>query len=100
MACRLVPPEDRLYVTSKLFFAYALANCLFAGLRLGATVILDSEWPTAERFAQMVKQNRPSILFIVPTLYHKMLQAGVAETLKKSGIQHFISPGEALPSSV
>ena len=43
MACRLVPPEDRLYVTSKLFFAYALANCLFAGLRLGATVILDSE---------------------------------------------------------
>ena len=48
----------------------------------------------------MVKQNRPSILFIVPTLYHKMLQAGVAETLKKSGIQHFISPGEALPSSV
>ncbi len=93
-------PEDRLYATSKLFFAYALANCLFAGLRLGATVILDSEWPTAERVAEMVKQHRPTILFCVPTLYHKMLQTGVAEILKDSGIRHFISAGETLPSSV
>lgn len=93
-------PEDRLYATSKLFFAYALANCLFAGLRLGATVILDSEWPTAERVAQMVKQYRPSILFSVPTLYHKMLQADVAVPLHKSSIRHFISAGETLPSCV
>jgi acyl-coenzyme A synthetase/AMP-(fatty) acid ligase len=93
-------PQDRLYATSKLFFAYALANCLFAGLRLGATVILDSEWPTAERVAEMVKQHRPTILFCVPTLYHKMLQTGVAEALKESGIRHFISAGETLPSSV
>ena len=93
-------PQDRLYATSKLFFAYALANCLFAGLRLGATVILDSEWPTAERVAEMVKQHRPTILFCVPTLYHKMLQAGVAAILKGSGIRHFISAGETLPSPV
>ena len=93
-------PQDRLYATSKLFFAYALANCLFAGLRLGATVILDTEWPTAERVAQMVKQHRPTILFCVPTLYHKMLQSGVAEALKESGIRHFISAGETLPQSV
>ena len=30
--------DDRFYSSSKLFFAYALANSLFAGLRLGATV--------------------------------------------------------------
>ena len=93
-------PQDRLYASSKLFFAYALANCLFAGLRLGATVILDSEWPSAERVAQMVQQHRPTILFCVPTLYHKMLQAGVAAMLKEHGIRHFISAGETLPSSV
>lgn len=93
-------PQDRLYATSKLFFAYALANSLFAGLRLGATVVLDSEWPTAERVAQMVQQHRPTILFCVPTLYHKMLQAGVAGALKESGIRHFISAGETLPLSV
>jgi len=93
-------PTDRLYATSKLFFAYAIANSLFAGLRLGATVILDSEWPTAERVAKMVKQHRPTIVFCVPTLYHKMLQAGIAKTLADSGIRHFVSAGETLPPAV
>ena len=93
-------PQDRLYATSKLFFAYALANSLFAGLRLGATVILDSEWPTAERVAEMVARHRPSIVFCVPTLYHKMIQTGVAAKLANSGIRHFVSAGETLPATV
>ncbi|NMM25825.1 MAG: AMP-binding protein [Glaciimonas sp.] len=90
-------PQDRLYATSKLFFAYALANSLFAGLRLGATVILDPEWPTAERVLKMVKTHRPTILFCVPTLYHKMLQGGIAHQLAGRGIRHYISAGEGLP---
>ena len=28
--------DDRIYASSKLFFAYPLANCIFAGLKLGA----------------------------------------------------------------
>lgn len=91
---------DRLYATSKLFFAYALANSLFAGLRLGACVILDTEWPTAERVAEMVERHRPTIMFCVPTLYHKMIQAGVATQLAGSGIRHFVSAGESLPAKV
>lgn len=93
-------PQDRLYATSKLFFAYALANSLFAGLRLGATVILDSEWPTAERVAEMVAKHRPTIMFCVPTLYHKMIQTGMAKQLAGSGIRHFVSAGETLPATV
>ncbi len=93
-------PEDRLYATSKLFFAYALANSLFAGLRLGATVILDPEWPTPERVVDMVAAHRPTLLFSVPTLYNKMLATGVAARLKPYGIRHFVSAGEALPASV
>lgn len=93
-------PQDRLYATSKLFFAYALANSLFAGLRLGATVILDSKWPSAERVLQMVEMHRPTILFCVQTLYHKMLQVGIAHQLAGRGIRHCISAGEALPQKV
>ena len=88
---------DRLYATSKLFFAYALGNSLFAGLRRGATVILDREWPTPERVEQMVASHRPSILFSVPTLYHKMLTTGTAGRLIDSGIRRYVSAGEALP---
>lgn len=91
---------DRLYASSKLFFAYALGNSLCAGLRAGATVILDREWPTAERVEEMVAQHRPTLLFSVPTLYNKMLQTGVAARLADRGIRRFVSAGEALPATV
>jgi len=93
-----VGPEARIYASSKLFFAYALGNGLCAGLGLGATVVLDHEWPTAERVAAVVTRLSPTVLFTVPTLYLKMLQAGVAPQL--GGVEHFVSAGEALPSGV
>ena len=92
--------RDRIYASSKMFFAYALGNSLCAGLRLGATVILDSEWPTAERVAEVVERHRPTALFSVPTLYLKMLQTGVAGRLAAAGVRRFGSAGEALPAAV
>jgi acyl-coenzyme A synthetase/AMP-(fatty) acid ligase len=93
-------PADRLYASSKLMFAYALGNSLFAGLRAGATVILDRQWPDPERVLKMVRQHQPSLVFCVPTLYSKMLQCGVAQQLKGQGIRHFVSAGESLPATV
>ncbi len=92
--------SDRLYASSKLFFAYALGNSLLAGLRAGATVILDREWPNPERVLAMVRQHQPTLVFCVPTLYSKMLQTGVAPQLARQGIRHLVSAGEALPASV
>ena len=91
---------DRLYASSKLFFAYALGNSLLTGLRAGATVILDRQWPDPERVLEMVRRHRPSIVFCVPTLYSKMLQNGVATQLQSSGIRHCVSAGESLPAVV
>ncbi len=92
--------KDRIYASSKMFFAYALGNSFCAGLRLGATVILDPEWPTAERVAEIVERHRPTTLFSVPTLYLKMLQSGVAERCAAAGVRHYVSAGEALPPAV
>ncbi len=91
-------PEDRFYSSSKLFFAYAHANSLCAGLRSGATVILDRQWATPERVVETVTRHQPSAAFIVPTLYLKLLQAGLAPQLK--GIRHFVSAGEKLPAAI
>lgn len=91
---------DRFYCSSRLFFAYALGNSLCAGLRLGATVILDPEWPTAERVLQVVAQFRPTLLFSVPTLYQKLLAGGHARALGRAGIRHFVSAGETLPATI
>jgi acyl-coenzyme A synthetase/AMP-(fatty) acid ligase len=92
--------DARLYATSKLFFAYALGNSLFAGLRLGATVIVDPEWPTAERTARIVERHAPTAMFSVPTLYSKILQAGLAPRLSAAGVRHFVSAGEAFPPAL
>lgn len=93
-----VGSDAKVYASSKLFFAYALGNGLCGGLGLGGTVVLDHEWPTAERVAAVVSRHSPTVLYSVPTLYLKMLQAGVAPKL--GTVQHFVSAGEALPPSV
>jgi len=90
--------DDRFYSSSKLFFAYAHANSLCAGLRSGATVILDREWATPNRVVEMVVRHQPTAAFIVPTLYLKLLQAGLAPQLK--GVRHFVSAGEKLPPAI
>jgi acyl-coenzyme A synthetase/AMP-(fatty) acid ligase len=82
--------DDRFYSSSKLFFAYAHANSLCAGLRSGATVILDRQWATPERVVDIAQRHRPTAAFIVPTLYLKLLQAG----------RHFVSAGEKLPAAI
>jgi acyl-coenzyme A synthetase/AMP-(fatty) acid ligase len=92
--------QDRIYASSKMFFAYALGNSFMAGLRLGATVILDPEWPTAERVAEIAERHRPTALYSVPTLYLKMLQSGVAARLAAAGVRHYVSAGETLPAVV
>lgn len=92
--------NDRLYASSKMFFAYSLGNSLLAGLRLGATVILDGEWPSAERVAAICERHHPTVLFSVPTLYHKIVQAGLAQRLQAAGVRHFVSAGESLPMPV
>lgn len=43
-----VKPGDKIFITSKIFFAYSLGHGLIGGLRAGATLILFDGWPDAE----------------------------------------------------
>jgi acyl-coenzyme A synthetase/AMP-(fatty) acid ligase len=95
-----VTATDRLYATSKLFFAYPLANSLFAGLLLGATVVLDERWPEPAGVADVVARHRPTVLFSVPTLFHRLLDAGVAGAIGQAGVRCCVSAGEGLPKAV
>ncbi len=89
-------PQDVFYSTSKLFFAYPLANTLFAALRLGAAVVLDPEWPNPQRVAENLARHRPTLFFSVPTLYRRLLEAGVAFP----SLRQAVSAGEACPPEV
>ena len=93
--------EDRIYASSKMFFAYARsATAWCAGLRLGATVILDREWPTADGVAELVERHRPTALFSVPTLYLKNAAVWAWRRACAAGVRHYVSAGEGLPAAV
>jgi acyl-coenzyme A synthetase/AMP-(fatty) acid ligase len=91
---------DRLFATSRLFFSYPQTNSLFAGLKLGATIILDPQWPTAASVAETVEKMRPTVFFSVPSLYRTLLHAGLAPKLAAAGVRRCVSAGEALPASL
>lgn len=91
-----VGPEDRLLASSRLFFTYPLVNVLLAGLRLGATVLIDPTWPSAVSFAAAARRLRPSVLYSVPSLYRQLLHEGHAEPLRGAGIRLCVSAGESL----
>ena len=92
--------DDRIYASSKLFFSYPLANCIFTGLKVGATVILDPQWPTAQNVVATVIARRANVLFSVPSLYRNLLKEGLAGQLAQAGVRLCVSAGEALPSSL
>jgi len=92
--------DDRLFASSRLFFSYPQTNALWAGLKLGATVVLDPQWPTAQSVAATVAQARPTVLFSVPSLYRLMLHEGLAPGLAAAGVRLCVSAGEALPQSL
>ena len=91
---------DRLFASSKLFFAYPLTNLLLAGLRIGATLILDPQWPTPASVAAVVAAQRPTVFFSVPSLYRSLLHEGHAAGLAAAGVRRCVSAGEALPASL
>jgi acyl-coenzyme A synthetase/AMP-(fatty) acid ligase/rubrerythrin len=95
-----VMASDRFFATPRLFFSYPQANSLFAGLKIGATIILDPQWPTAAAVAATVARMRPSVFFSVPSTYRDLLQAGLAPAIAAGGVRRCVSAGESLPPSL
>jgi acyl-coenzyme A synthetase/AMP-(fatty) acid ligase len=91
-----VGPAHRLLASSRLFFTYPLVNVLLAGLRIGATVLLDPAWPSAAGVAAGLARLRPTVLYSVPSLYRQLLHDGHAAAIRGSGVRLAVSAGEAL----
>src|SRR5262249_46046222 len=89
---------DRVYSSSRLFFAYGLGNSLTFPLAAGATVILDCERPTPERIADIFVGQKPSVFFGVPAVYRALLDASVGRAT--SSLRLCVSAGEALPERI
>ncbi len=95
--CLAMRAGDRVFATSKLFFAYSLGNNLFPALRLGATSILFDGWPDSTSIGAVIERHQPTILLSVPTMYRNMLRDGIATRERLASVRHCVSAGERLP---
>ena len=89
---------DRVYSSSRLFFAYGLGNSLTFPLAAGATVILDCERPTPDRIAKVFSERKPTVFFGVPAVYRALLDFQARQPLDVSSLRMCVSAGEALPA--
>jgi benzoate-CoA ligase len=91
-----IGPDDRVFTTSKLYFAYGLEHALLAPLALGATSILCADWPEAGPVLRIVEQHRPSAMFSVPTVYRRLLVEAGKKLDAFRSMRRFIAAGERL----
>nr|MBA3746983.1 benzoate-CoA ligase family protein [Solirubrobacterales bacterium] len=94
--------DDRVYSVPKLFFSYGLNNSLTIPLSAGAAAILDPRRPEPAATCTLVREERPTVLYAVPTFYASLLravEAGDAD-LDVSSIRVCVSAGEALPAPI
>src|SRR6266849_239874 len=91
-----VTAADRVFATSKLFFAYALGNLLLIPLLARATAYLHPGWPDPAAVARVMREFAPTLFFSVPTVYARLLRADLpADTFRS--VRLCISAGERLP---
>jgi benzoate-CoA ligase len=95
-----IGPDDRCFSAAPLFHAYGLGNALGFPLSVGASSVLEpARPPRPERVAEVVRAERPTLLFAVPTFYAALLAADLPEDAFAS-LRHAVSAGEALPAEL
>jgi benzoate-CoA ligase family protein len=87
---------DRVFATSKLFFAYALGHALLIPLYVGARAYLDPAWPEPASVMEVLRTFAPTLFFSVPTFYGRLLRADLPPDAFRS-VRACVSAGERLP---
>lgn len=96
-----IKPGDRLFSSSRLFFAYGLGNSLSFPLGMGAATILCKERPTPPLIAQIFQRYRPTVFFGVPAIYRALLEhLAQGHKLETGTLKFCVSAGEKLPERI
>ncbi|BDG23558.1 class I adenylate-forming enzyme family protein [Thermus thermophilus] len=90
--------EDRYILATPMFHAAlnALATPL---LYLGGQVVVEERF-RAEEYLELVRLHRPTLLFLVPTMYQMLLEAQAFAETDLSSVRFAISGGAPCPAPV
>ena len=92
--------DDRIYSAAKLFFAYGLGNALTFPIAVGATSILFAGRPKPPEVNRILREQRPTVFFGVPTLFSSLLASADLPARGEHALRLCGSAGEALPEPV
>jgi benzoate-CoA ligase len=95
-----ITEDDVVFSAAKLFFAYGLGNALTFPLAVGATAILMAERPTPAAVSRVLREDRPTIFYGVPTLYGALLASAELPARGELALRRCVSAGEALPEDI
>ena len=91
-------PDDRLFSSSRLFFAYGLGNSFSFPIGMGCSTFLCSERPAPPLIAEVFKRYRPTVFFAVPAVFRLLIEyARQGNALDTSSLKFCVSAGEVLP---
>ncbi len=92
--------QDKIFTTSKLFFAYALGNNFFAPLLIGLNTIFNDNNTNSPNLTQIIHDHEPKVIFSVPTVYRRLLKDSKTDTKTLLKVKYFISAGERIPDKL
>ena len=92
--------DELVFCTSKLFFAFPMANALMGPLALGMATLLYPDWPDPTAVPDIVARHRPTVMMSVPTVYHRILREAGGRMDAFSTVGLFASAGERMPTAV
>jgi len=93
-------PDDRLFSSSRLFFAYGLGNSFSFPIATGAAAVLCGERPTPTLIASIFERYRPTIFFGVPAVFRALLESMRAgQRFDTRSLRFCVSAGESLPAN-
>jgi 3-hydroxybenzoate/4-hydroxybenzoate---CoA ligase len=87
---------NRVFTTSKFFFAYGIEHGLLGTLALGITSILYPDWPDAEAVIALVARHSPHAMLSVPTIYRRLLAEPKPRLAPFQSVRRLIAGGERL----
>ena len=95
-----IAEADIVYSAAKIFFAYGLGNSLTFPMAVGATTVLLPGPPDPVSVCDILKRERPTLFFGVPTLYAMLLASDQLPTGQEHSLRVCVSAGEPLPADL
>jgi benzoate-CoA ligase len=89
--------DDIVYSAAKIFFAYGLGNSLTFPMAVGATTVLLPGPPDPASVSNILKNEKPTLFFGVPTLYAMLLAGDQLPGADGHSLRLCVSAGEPLP---